>query len=818
MNYTISQIDQIVNALSVQGHSESSIQSVYIDTRQITIPDNALFVAIETAKNDGHKFIGDAYNKGIRHFLVHSISDEWNYPDACFILVQNTLKALQQLAHYHRRQFSIPVIGITGSNGKTIVKEWLYDLLKDNYSICRSPKSFNSQIGVPLSVLHLQAHHNLAIFEAGISQPNEMEHLESIIQPTIAVLTYFGTAHSENFHSDEEKLKEKLKLFTNASIKIIQKYQHSFLQNYPFSPDFIGISEQSNDTIVVTKVDKQKFSTQINLLVNGQSYSFTIPFVDDASIKNAITCFACIYYLNPNEITNYLPKFSKLSMISLRMEIKKGKYQSVIISDYYNSDIDSFEIAMSYFHHYKSTQKVLIISDFEQIKNEQEIYHKALQIIHQYPLSKVFFIGKDWQHYHTQCSLSHQHFLTTTDFLEHINAYSTDFFNAVILIKGARVFEFEKIDQQLELKTHDTILEINIPALWHNLKYYKNKIGKHTQMMCMLKAAGYGSGSIEMAYALQKFGINYIAVAYTDEGVELRQANIQLPIMVMLPERHSFKDIIQYQLEPEIYSFEILNAFTEELQKQGIDQYPVHIKLDTGMHRLGFLPDEVPLLIETLKNNFSIKVKSVFSHLAASESDLHREYTLHQINLFNQLADEIEQQLNYKFIKHICNSAAIARYPEAHLDMVRIGIGMYGISDDVNEQRQLQNVLTLKTIISQIKHLKKGDSVGYNRNAVLEKDSTIAVIPIGYADGFWRKLGNQQFQVKYKDSLIPTIGNVCMDMTMIDISGVNAQVGDEIIIFNSAEDIKRMASIAGTIPYEILTSISQRVKRVYVYE
>ncbi len=818
MNYSLQEVANIVECEKLNGSCNRIIQSIYIDTRQIALPENALFVAIESPKNDGHKYIQHAYEKGIRSFLVQYVPDDIHFDDVCFIIVKNTIRALQQLACYHRCQFNIPIIGITGSNGKTIVKEWLYFLLKDVFNICRSPKSFNSQIGVPLSVLNLSASHSLGIFEAGISEPNEMEHLQSIIQPHLCILTHFGTAHSENFISNEEKLKEKLKLFQSAPIKIIQRHQNIFLQNYSFASDYKCISELNTDFFCVQKIKKYSDKSLIVVRVENEKFEFAIPFMDDASVKNAITCFACIYELDKTLVSKLLPKFSELPQISLRLEIKKAKYQSILISDYYNSDLDSFEIAMSYFHQYSELSKILILSDFEQIKNSEEVYFNALKIIHKYNLKQVFLIGEEWKHYTSKLSLPFVYFPTTADFIEQLTLYSNVFFQSVILIKGARKYEFERIAQYLELKSHDTILEIHIPSLWHNLRYYKNLVGKPVQLMCMIKASGYGSGSVELAYALQRFGVDYLAVAYADEGVELRQANVSLPVMVMLPESQSFQDIIHYQLEPEIYSFEILNAFVEALKKQGIERYPVHLKLDTGMHRLGFLPSEVPSLIDFLKSNSYVVIKTIFSHFAASESNTHRDYTLQQIKIFKPLSEQIEQALDYKVKKHICNSAAISRFLEAHFDMVRIGIGMYGISDDNEEQKQLQNVLSLKTRVVQIKHLKKGDSVGYNRNAILSRDSKIAVIPIGYADGFYRHFGNGKFLVKYKSQLLPTIGNVCMDMSFLDVTDVDINVGDEIIIFNTSDDIKRMAETCDTIPYEILTSISQRVKRIYVYE
>lgn len=819
MNYFISELGKIVNASRTIIFSDNHVHHIYIDTRQIGIPENALFVAIESNKNDGHYYIKEAYQKGIRNFIVTRLQDDFIYSDANYILVNNAVDALQNLAYHHRLRFRIPVIGITGSNGKTIVKEWLYFLLKDKYNICRSPKSFNSQIGVPISVLNLNESHQLAIFEAGISLPREMTVLEKIIQPDITIFTHFGTAHSEGFENDEQKLNEKLKLFKRSKINIIQRYQNAYLQSQSFPKNFVCISEKENDDVVAEQIVRTNQYSQITLKIKKERYTFRIPFVDDASVKNAITCFVCIYYLDKNYINEIIAKFEHLPVVSLRLEVLNGRFQSSIIADYYNSDIDSFETALSYLRHHAShTKKILILSDFEEMKDAENVYHKAVQIIHQQEVSHLILIGEQWQKFLYLIKIPYHHFITTADCIENISSLTYLFFNSLILVKGARKYEFEKIVDHLELKTHDTVLEVNIPALWHNLNYYKNLIGKNVRMMCMLKASGYGSGSIEMAYALQKFGIDYLAVAYTDEGVELKQTNIQLPVMVMLPEKNSFKDIIQYRLEPEIYSFEILNTFLNELEKQGIQQYPVHVKLDTGMHRLGFLPDETDRLSKLLTQTNLIVVKSMFSHLAASESDAHKEYTLRQIELFRQLSQQIEHALGYKVIKHICNSAAIVRFPQAHMDMVRLGIGMYGISDNEEEQKHLQNVLHLKTKVSQIKYLKKNSSVGYSRSAFLDRDSKIAVIPIGYADGFSRKLGNRRFQLKYKNERIDTLGNVCMDMTMLDVTDTDISVGDEIVVFDSSEDIKRMSSVCETIPYEVLTSISGRVKRVYVYE
>lgn len=819
MNYSIHTIAEVIQAKEHSFFDENfSINSVLIDTRQATIYHSALFIAIVTKKSNGHLYIQDAYKKGVRNFLISEKKDEYLFEDANYVIVDDTIRAIQKLASFHRSKFQIPVIGITGSNGKTVVKEWLYELLKNNYHICRSPKSFNSQIGVPLSVLNLDQTHELAIFEAGISEADEMSSIASVINPNIAVLTSFGQAHSLGFSSEHQKLIEKLNLFQNAETKIIQRYKNEFLLGEKLN-DYVKISDVTQDEVVVQAVERNNNTSSIILLLNKEQYQISIPFLDDASVNNAITCFVVIYYLNKNLISTIIPLFKNLQPISLRMEVKRGIFQSLLINDFYNSDIDSFEIALSYlFQHFPMSQKVLILSDFEQVKYPEQIFNKAIQLLNDNPPHYVFFIGREWANYQQIVLKSKVYYFPSSEnFLDTISKYSDVFVQSTILLKGARNFEFEKLASYFQLKSHDTVLEVNISSLWNNLKYYKSLVG-NSKIMCMLKATGYGSGTIEMAYALQKFGVDYIAVAYADEGIELKDADLKIPIMVMLPEEESIQDIIQYKLEPEIYSFKILDLFIAVLEKLSIKQFPIHLKFDTGMHRLGFDEKEVDKLLEIIKKTNCIEVKSIFSHLSASESDEHRQFTLQQIQTFQNIAQKVEAALGYKVIKHICNSAAIQRYPEARMDMVRVGIGMYGISDNKSDINNLQNVLTLKTKIAQIKILSENETIGYGRAGVMNNAGKIAVIPIGYADGFSRRLSNGNFNVKIKNKYYPIIGRVCMDMSMIDVSNSDVKEGDEVIIFDNIEDIQKIAQYNNTISYEVLTSVSQRVKRVYIYD
>jgi alanine racemase len=821
--YTSQQIAKISNG-NLSGSENISVKHLLTDSRSINFFSECAFFALASGRNNGHKYILDLYEKGVRCFIV-SEKVESNFKDCAFITVKNVLKALQELARYHRSQFHIPVIAVTGSNGKTIVKEWLYQLLKNKYTICRSPKSYNSQIGVPISVWNLNSNHNLGIFEAGISLPNEMNTLQEIIKPTLGVFTGLGAAHQEGFKTPEEKLLEKFKLFEHCSSLVIQGLERKQIPAHLSVHELTLISEHEDADIVIEKTVSSTAGSDIILKYKNKNYSIHIPFTDQASIINATTCFGVLVgmRLDPSDFIN---GFKELQSVALRLEIKTGINNSVLINDFYNSDKDSFIIALNHLHQQShSNKKIVILSDIEQSGKINAILYKELaDLIAQYKIDIVIGVGRQISEYRNFFKTGSFFFNSTNDFISEVNSLHQLFYNSTILLKGARSFGFEKISQVLQQKSHDTVLEINLNNLVENINYYKGLLSPNTKIMCMVKAMGYGSGSVEIAKTLQHLGAGYLAVAYADEGVDLRHANINLPIMVMSPEQDSFEDIINHQLEPEIYSLKILNDFCNALDKIGFSEpYPVHIKIDTGMHRLGFdastgSSKEIDTLIEQLLKKPQVLVKSVFSHLVGADDPEMDNFTKEQISIFKNCFEKLEDKLGYKFLRHICNSGGTSRFKEAHFDMVRLGIGMYGIGINKEEQKKLKNVGSLKTRISQIKHLHSGQTVGYNRNGKIEKETSIATIPIGYADGFRRELGNGKLGVYINGKFCKTVGNVCMDMCMVDVTNVNCREGDEVVVFENFEQIQNMANAENTIPYELLTSLSARIKRVYVQE
>ena len=821
--YKASHISEIVNAKCF-GNSNYDIKHLLIDSRQLTEPINTMFFALTSKRNNAHQYIFNLYQSGVRTFLVNHIPQNCiHLTEACFIIVEDTLAALQKLATYHRDKFQIKTIGITGSNGKTIVKEWLYQLLKNDYTICRSPKSYNSQIGVPLSVWQLNNEHTLAIFEAGISEVGEMKVLENIIKPSIGILTSLGTAHDEGFTTIELKLKEKLELFKHCDITIINTLSVTIDSNKIENTlkNIFIISENKNANLQILEINSDLHATLIKAIYNKKECSITIPFTDKASIYNAITCWATLLYM---KVSNAIieSRMKALQSVEMRLELKLANNNCILINDFYNSDINSLEIAL---HYQKQQQrggkKIIVLSDIEQSgKPVNQLYQEVSALLNYFKIDILIGIGLGISDQKNSFDCESYFFNNTTDFLNGIKTEpNLQFHNSIILLKGARSFGFEKISKQLQQKSHDTILEINLNSLTQNLNFYRSQLSSDTFIMCMVKATGYGAGSSEIAFTLQHHNINYLAVAYTDEGLDLRKAGIHLPIMVMSPEESSYDDMIDYKLEPEIYSFKVANEFINALQNKAYaEPYPIHIKLDTGMHRLGFEEKEIHELITLLKNEKSLYVKSIFSHLVGSDSVAFDDFTNNQILLFDKIAIQIENSLGYKTLKHICNSGAIPRFKNAHYNMVRLGIGMYGVGFNAIEKQNLKNISTLKTRISQIKYLHANDSVGYNRNAVMIKETTIATIPIGYADGFGRKLGNGNFSVSINTKLCKTVGNICMDMCMIDVTNINCKEGDEVIIFETNEQLNQLSIAMETIPYEVLTGISSRVKRVYVQE
>jgi len=824
-SYTIQEIaDVTAGEIVCNQFDNKNISDILIDSRRIISPENCIFIALKTKKNDGHKYIEEVFNKGVRNFIV---SDASLIPDGSnCVQVQDTLMALQMLASWHRSKFNIPVIGITGSNGKTIVKEWLFQLLLPDYYISRSPKSYNSQVGVPLSVWQLKEKSGLGIFEAGISEQDEMGKLQPIINPTIGIFTNIGQAHSENFINLEQKVGEKLKLFTKVKTLIYcpdyPEIQATIIKSQILEniESFTWSKKQAADLQITEISRKRDGYTDLHALYKENKIALRIPFNDEASIENAIHCWATMIHLGYSHDV-IKDRIKMLQPIAMRLELKEGINNCSIINDSYNSDINSLNIAIDFLNQQSQHEKkTIILSDILQSGlNDADLYGSIAALLKQKGISRIIGIGPSISKYASKFEMEKLFFQTTGDFLR---KYSfAEFQNETILVKGARVFEFEQISQALQQKAHETVLEINLNALVNNLNYYRTKVAPTTKIMAMVKAFSYGSGSFEIANILQYHRIDYLAVAYADEGVELRKAGIKSPIMVMNPDEQSFDAIIKHNLEPEIYNFRSLRLLQEATQVNIIpDNKPVkvHIKVDTGMHRLGFGEDEIDLLIEKLKEIPSIFVQSVFSHLAASEDPAHDDFTRQQIESFRMMAEKIQSGTDHHIMMHILNSAGIHRFPEAQFDMVRLGISLYGISNSSTEQSHLENVSTLKSTISQIKTIKKGHSIGYSRSFVAKEDMEIAVIPVGYADGLNRKLSNGAGSVYIHEQPAAVIGNVCMDMCMVDVTGIDANEGDDVIIFGKGHTITELAKTLETIPYEVLTNISRRVKRVYYHE
>ncbi|MCW5906561.1 MAG: bifunctional UDP-N-acetylmuramoyl-tripeptide:D-alanyl-D-alanine ligase/alanine racemase [Chitinophagales bacterium] len=819
-------------------HKEHAIQELLLDSRKLIHPEQTLFFALPGQKLDGHTYISELYLKGVRSFVVSKPPLQEDFPEADFIVVKDALAALQKLAGYHRSKFNMPVIGITGSNGKTVVKEWLYQLLHEDYNIVRSPKSYNSQVGVPLSLWLMNEENNLAIFEAGISEPDEMLRLEKIIRPTIGIFTNIGEAHSEGFLNIRHKTKEKLKLFVNSDVLIYCKDYPDINQSIA---EINSLSKGSDDTENKIKTFTWSFSNEADLYVasvlqkenqsfvhciyKGKEIDFEIPFSDRASVENAIHCVCVMLYLQM-EPAVIAERLKHLARIAMRLEMKDAINNCSLINDSYNSDLNSLRIAIDFLkQQHQHPKKTVILSDILQSgKGELELYAEVAELLKQNNIQRLIGIGtalnRQRKLFEKNEALQCEIYPSTDEYLQHMD--SSSFQNEVILLKGARKFRFEVIGKFLEKKAHETVLEINLNAVANNLKVYQSLLKPETKIMAMVKAFSYGSGSFEIANVLQFNRCDYLAVAYADEGVELRKSGITLPIMVMNPEQRSFEAMIQYRLEPDIYSLNLLDKFSETLLllrgNNGSEKYKIHVELETGMNRLGFAENELDELIGRLQQNHLLEVASVFSHLAASEDKAYDSFTKAQISLFETMSSKICSSFNYKILRHILNSAGIARHTKAQFDMVRLGIGLYGIDSSEKVQGKLVNVSTLKTTISQIKHVKKGDTVGYGRVGKVSKDKTIATVGIGYADGLSRKLSNKAGRMLVNGKLVPIIGNICMDMTMLDITGIDAKEGDEVIVFGDNPTVEEVAEAAETIPYEILTGISSRVKRVYFQE
>jgi alanine racemase len=788
--------------------------TISIDSRSLQNNNKTLFFALVGPNNDAHVYIEDLISKEVKNFVVTHIPEGLK-DKANFLLVENTLVALQKFAIYYRNLFHFPIIGITGSNGKTIVKEWLNFLLSPDYNIIRSPKSYNSQVGVPLSVIGINENHNLGIFEAGISTRGEMENLQKIIQPNIGILTNIGSAHDEGFSTISEKIKEKLKLFTNVDVLILNKNKtiEAFI-----SKDIKTFTWSTSNKSADVFFQKKTFDEYsiLNITNENKCFKIKIPFTDEASLENSMHCILTMLYLK-YDLDTIEHRVSQLFPVEMRLKVKNGTNNCTLIDDSYSADFQSLKIALDFLENQKQhKKKTLILSDiFQSGLDNEDLYARVSQLIISNKINRVICIGNVISKYKSKF-LNAISYASTANFITDFE--NLNFANETILIKGSRQFEFEKIVTLFEEKTHETILEINLNAISHNLNYYKSKLNPKTKIMVMVKAFGYGSGGFEIAKLLAHHNVDYLGVAFADEGIELRQAGIQLPIMVLNPEMTSFPSIIQYHLEPEIYSIRGLKAFIKIAEQKKISNYPVHIKINTGMNRLGFDDEIIPELIAMLQKNNSVQVKSILSHLAASDDLAHDIFTKKQISDFDAISNKMATELKINPIRHISNTSGISNYPQAQFDMVRLGIGLYGVSNDENETKELENVGTLKSIISQIRTLNSGESVGYNRRFRVEKPTKIATIPIGYADGISRAWGNGVGYVLINNQKAAIVGSVCMDMLMVDVTEINCLEGNEVIIFGKNPSVTTIAKAIHTIPYEILTSISGRVKRVFYRE
>ena len=812
MTYTIDDIAQVIGA-ERKGTTEAKINWLLIDSRSLCFPEETLFFALKTEKNDGHKYIEELYRRGVRNFVVESLPIQGT-KDCNFLMVKSPLKALQDLAAYHRSQLDIPVIGITGSNGKTTVKEWLYQLLSPDFNVCRSPRSYNSQVGVPLSVWLINPHNDLAIIEAGISQSGEMAKLERIVKPTIGVMTNLGAAHQENFMSYGIKCAEKMQLFKDCKTLVLNSKDATILQCAETLPERV-----KRVSLQVRQVEKDNDHATIWFEHEGQIGQYTIPFIDDASIENSITCFSTALTVFTGDIRVLCERMSRLEQVAMRLEVKDGKNGCTLINDSYNSDVQSLDIALDFMSRRPETKKqhrTLILSDILQSgETPRSLYSRVAQMAASRGIEKVIGVGEELTACEGYFPMEHYMF-RTTDALIHSEVFER-LRNEFILIKGARQFRFDKVSDLLTLKVHQTILEVNLNALVNNVRYYRRFMKPETKMVCMVKASGYGVGSLETSKTLQDNGVDYLAVAVADEGADLREAGITANIMIMNPETTSFKMLFDYSLEPEVFSFDLLEQLIYAAEKEGITNFPIHIKLDTGMHRLGFNPEkDMPRLIERLSRQTALVPCSVFSHFVGSDGDEFDTFSHRQFALFDQASSQLQAAYSHKIIRHICNSAGIEHFPEYHLDMVRLGLGLYGIN--ARNNHILNNVATLKTTILQIREVPKGDSIGYSRRTVLERDSRIAAIPIGYADGLNRHLGNRGCYCLVNGQKADYVGNICMDVCMLDVTDIDCKEGDQVEIFGDQLPVTVLSDALGTIPYEVLTGISNRVQRIYIQE
>ena len=822
MFYSLEKVTALIGARRF-GNAEARIDWLLTDSRSLAFPETTLFFALRTPVGDGHKYIPDLYRRGVRNFVVGTVPEnhETDYPDANFLRVLSPLKALQRLAERHREEYVLPVIGITGSHGKTVVKEWIYQLLMLSMNVTRSPRSYNSQVGVPLSVWLLDERSRIGVFEAGISQPGEMQALRAIIQPTIGVMTNIGPAHQENFSTIQEKCHEKLLLFKDAKVLIYNADEPvvaESVHDFGFGGQLFGWSRKDeNATVFVRAIEPtEDGKTRIAYFFNGTAAEYTLPFADEASIQNSITALCvCLYLgLTPADIAR---RMALLEPVAMRLEVVQGVRGCTLINDAYNSDAAALDIALDFMNRRAKEQaakgRTLILSDiFQTGIPAEELYAKVAEMLKSRGVECLIGVGPAISAAHTLFSIKKSFYPTSEALLE--SGELDTIHDEIILLKGARNFGFEQIAKALSLRVHETTLDVNLEAIAENLHFYRSFMKPETKLTCMVKASAYGAGSVEIAKTLQERGVDYLAVAVADEGAELRRAGITAGIIVMNPEMSAFGTLFEYELEPEIYSFNLLDALIRAARRQGITDFPVHLKLDTGMHRLGFNPKtDIPVLIDRLSHQRALIPRSVFSHFVGADSDGFDDFSEKQFKLFDEASRTLQAAFPHKILRHICNSAGIERFPERHLDMVRLGLGLYGI--DPIDNRVLHNVATLRTTILQIRDVPAGDSIGYSRKTVLDRPSRIAAIPIGYADGLNRHLGNRRGYCLVNGQKADYVGNICMDVCMIDVTDIPCREGDSVEIFGDALPVTVLSDLLGTIPYEVLTSVSNRVKRVY---
>ncbi|WP_313215711.1 bifunctional UDP-N-acetylmuramoyl-tripeptide:D-alanyl-D-alanine ligase/alanine racemase [Soonwooa sp.] len=813
MKYTTQELAFFTNSELI-GNPKQIVKNLAFDSRSIYSSKNTAFIAINSSKNSGEKYIDSAIEKGIEVIIAEKKTSD--NPHITWIIVENSLQFLRQLAKFHFENSYIKSIGITGSNGKTILKEWLYQSLWNEYQTVKSPKSFNSQIGLPLSLLQINAKHELGIFEVGISKPKEMALQEEIFHPNIGVLTYIGSAHSSNFENEEELVDEKIELFKHSKTIIYNGDKDlvvNKINNLYSSKKLISFGFKSNNSIRIINDFKNR-EELVKVKIFEDEIEFRASTRDEATLSNALALISVLKELGFAN-SKIVEKINSLHAIEMRLEAVEGVRNNLIINDSYNLDLDSLKIAFQFIQEYNKPKKSLILTDFvDSDAHNPNFYKEVIDLVNEQNFEQVYLIGNEISSFAQNVETTVFNFDTTSSFIESKPFEEID--NQIILLKGARKFEVERIKDILELRKHETRLEVNLNALLHNINAHKSLLKPETKMMAMVKANAYGLGSFEISEFLQHHHIDYFGVAVADEGADLRKKGITTPIIVMNPEQHSYRMVIEYNLEPEIYSLRVLELFCKELKKLGItEKYPIHIKLETGMHRLGFKDQEIPQLVDFISNN-NVKVQSIFSHLATADMPEEKSYVEFQLENFEKTSNNLINLLGYQPIRHILNSSGILNYTEKQYDMVRIGIGMMGIAYNDEIQKKLQNTVSFKTVISQISDINIGETVGYGRRFKAEKESKIATIPVGYADGIPRSVGNKIGSVSVQNQLVPIVGTVCMDMLMIDVSNVKAKEGDDVVIFSEKPSLMDFARYCNTIPYEVLTSISSRVKRVYI--